>query len=93
VTEELIAVHGCLQDIAAGSGIVEVYAFGSSVRGTKPPSDLDLLVLYDSEYKLREVKRRLASLPPEYPLDVLFATFGEAKELRLVETMKAVRLL
>ena len=93
VTEELIAVRRRLQEIVTDGGAMEVYAFGSSVNGAKTPSDVDLLVLYSNDHILTEAKRTLASLPPEYPLDVLYASFGEATELRLVEIMRAVRLL
>lgn len=67
-----------------------IYLFGSLLKGHPTISDVDVLVVYDSEDGVSEVKAHLSTLGLFVPIDVLFMSFSEERYLNFVEEQGAV---
>jgi predicted nucleotidyltransferase len=89
----------CLTDVKLrleSTGIrtgVNIYLFGSILKNNLCPSDVDLLVVYDSQEDLRKIKDVLIPLEDDYPIDLLFASTEEEQELQLIKVMGAQPIL
>lgn len=68
---------------------LKVFLFGSILSEQSTISDVDVLVLYESEALLPEVKSRLAALGMSMPIDVMFMTFTEEQYLDFVKQQGA----
>lgn len=66
-----------------------IYLFGSVLTDQPTISDVDVLVVYDSEDAIAEVKAHLSTLELFVPLDVLFMSSSEERHLNFVEEQGA----
>jgi predicted nucleotidyltransferase len=80
----LAAVAEALGDVARGT---RWYLFGSHVRGTvSGDSDVDLLVVYDSD-SVADAKRLITAIwdfPMPQPLDLIVLSRAEEQEMNFV---------
>ena len=73
-------------------GHVEVFLFGSTRRGTAPHSDVDLLVVYHDQQEIRLVRNMLDKLDFEFPLDVIYMSAYEERELDFIGTQACLKI-
>jgi len=69
------------------SGII--YLFGSVLGDQEAISDIDILVVYDSEEGLVEVSSSLMTLALFAPLDIIIMSADEERFLNFVERQRA----
>ena len=67
---------------------IKCYIFGSSLN-KKCPNDFDILVLYDSEEHLSNIKQGFKSIAKSFPLHLNYFTFLEEEELNFIEQQNA----
>lgn len=67
----------------------EIYLFGSLVSDRETISDIDVLIVYDSEEGLAEVRSQLKALALCAPLDIIFMSRGEERFLNFIEKQRA----
>lgn len=79
-------LYGLAMSYASG----RIYLFGSLLSDSYSISDVDILVVYEMESELVEIKTRLLDLEIQAPLDVICMTSREERYLRFVERQKAV---
>lgn len=68
------------------------YIFGSLLRNKKANADIDLLVLYDREEQVDQIRASLKARLLERPVDVLFMSFIEESELDFVRSEGCVEV-
>jgi predicted nucleotidyltransferase len=83
-------VSAPLLDVARRFKAGRIYLFGSLLTGHATISDVDVLVVYDSEDGIAEVKVHLSKLGLFAPIDVLFMSYSEERYLNFVEEQGAV---
>lgn len=62
----------------------KVYLFGSILQGKPCISDIDILVVYDSEDGLSELKNKFLNLGLNVPIDLIYMTSNEERYLNFV---------
>lgn len=67
----------------------EIYLFGSLLSDRGSISDIDVLIVYDSEEGLAAVKSQLEALALCAPLDLFFMSQGEERFLNFIERERA----
>jgi predicted nucleotidyltransferase len=82
-TDREATVHRYVEQLLQNGAPLAIVLFGSSARGdAQPDSDLDLLVIEDSEEPAhrRGIRYRIAMRPHTIPVDVLVMTPHEVRE-------------
>lgn len=67
--------------------------FGSILTSKRPVGDVDLLVIYVSDDEPTKVRRDLAPVTAQVPLQLLFMTAEEEIETRFIRNTGAVELM
>ena len=93
MTKFVTAAIKAMDSALKGSEPYRIFLFGSAVIHKRTPSDVDVLVIYPDEKSLLKAKDAIEALSDFYPFDVLYASEDEERELDLINTMKAIRLL
>jgi predicted nucleotidyltransferase len=70
---------------------IDVYIFGSVLHNNFP-SDIDILIIYNTVGELSAIKNQLFQISLEYPLDIYYMTPKEACDLDFINVAKAVTL-
>jgi predicted nucleotidyltransferase len=68
------------------------YIFGSVVRGSRAPSDFDILVIYRDSLDTVEIRTRLTDLNLIRPIHLLFMTEAEEQETGFIRAQSCVEL-
>lgn len=80
------------QALATNVPGAEWYLFGSVARHEKLPTDVDLLIVYQRDSDVRELRKGLESLSRSLPLHLLFLRRDEENELQFVAEQRAMRI-
>ena len=73
-------------------GDVVVLAFGSAQRRECPYSDIDILVMYQTDQELKDIQIELESIHLELPVDVIYMTPCEERELDFIRNQGCVKI-
>ncbi|NQY78822.1 MAG: nucleotidyltransferase domain-containing protein [Candidatus Caenarcaniphilales bacterium] len=92
-TENLCWVKSKLLDLKINYPSTTWYVFGSILNPTQPCSDIDLLIIYDRENSLCQIKQSLKDIEMERPLDLIFMTVEEEQELNFIKSEGCVKLI
>ena len=68
------------------------YLFGSAAKEKHFFSDIDILIIYKSRINLDTLKTQLESIELKHPLDIIFLSEKEEKELNFVNTVHGIRI-
>lgn len=68
------------------------YAFGSATRGTKAPSDIDLLLVVRDHWRGQKIRSDLRGVLNFNPIDLTILTRDEEVHLRFIKSVNAVPL-
>src|SRR6478736_726871 len=68
------------------------YLFGSVARRAKLPIDVDLLIVYQNDSDVRELRKGLEPLSGSLPLHLLFLREDEENELQFIAEQRAMRI-
>jgi predicted nucleotidyltransferase len=68
------------------------YLFGSATRHAKLPADLDLLVVYQNDSDVLQLRKTLEAYSQSLPLHILFLRKDEEAELRFISEQRAMRI-
>lgn len=71
---------------------VEFYIFGSILNKNKIPSDIDLLVIYSNKNEPKKIRNELHLECTFLPIDLIFMTKFEEKELSFIKRTKAIKI-
>jgi predicted nucleotidyltransferase len=88
--DSLRSVFGSLSELLVMR--IQIYAFGSILRKTNNISDVDIVIVYESEADLGNIKRVLESFGRMIPLDVLYMSFEEEIELNFLAQQRAINV-
>lgn len=66
------------------------YLFGSLLRQDSMPSDIDLLIVYQSDYEARGLRLGLSEMCGRLPIDLLLLREDEESELNFVSVQSAM---
>jgi predicted nucleotidyltransferase len=66
------------------------YLFGSLLRQKSMPSDIDLLIVYQSDHEARGLRIRLGTMCGHLPIDLLLLTEDEESELDFISGQSAI---
>lgn len=69
------------------------YIFGSVTKGSRSPSDFDILVIYRDLSDTVEIRKRLTDLELIRPIHLLFMTKEEEKETGFISGQSCVELI
>jgi len=81
-------VYSLLKEVAN----IEVYLFGSLLTKVKPSCDIDLLIIYKENHQPKTIRKILHEVMYELPLDLIFLTNEEEKELDFIRIVKARKI-
>ncbi len=70
----------------------EFFVFGSILNKNALPSDIDLLVIYQSDNDPNTIRHELKSLCIKYPIDLTFMTVSEELELSFIMRTQAINI-
>ena len=87
--EILYSLKHTAKDMASCGYNLQWYLFGSILTQPGVPKDIDILVIYDSEYSPNAVRKSLAELSLLAPLHLLFMTNDEEREFNFIESQNA----
>lgn len=76
----------------AGCGNVEVFVFGSVRSGDAPHSDVDLLVVYQNQQELGQVREIFEEMDFKHPLDVIYMSPSEERELAFISGQECLKI-
>lgn len=68
------------------------YVFGSVTKGSRSPSDFDILVIYRDSSETVEIRKRLTDLELIRPIHLLFMTEAEVEETGFISGQSCVEL-
>ena len=80
---------GIAQQLEMDGHILDWYIFGSFLDSSEHANDIDILIIYKSNFSPKIVRNYLAEFFNYYPLDLLFMTVDEEKELNFIYGVKA----
>ena len=92
MSDEIAALAQEIANRGAFFATTRWYIFGSAVRGVRPPSDFDILVIYRDPAETVAIRARMADLELIRPMHFLFMTEAEEKETRFIRTQFCVEL-
>ena len=69
----------------------KIYLFGSIIQSKNNISDVDLLITYEDELELQEIKNKINALEHRLPIDVTYMAIEEEKEFDFIIEQSAVK--
>jgi len=82
-----------LIEIGIEEYILECWGFGSGLLGDEKNTDLDVLLVYETETKLKIAKELIGKLSDCYQLDLICMLQSEVHETRFLKDQKCVQLI
>lgn len=93
-------VEGVISELYAHAKLMSLvcpdlswYVFGSALASSTSANDIDVLIIYECENHPREVRGKLAKLSLVFPLDLIFMTVSEARQLDFFSALELVMLI
>lgn len=68
------------------------FMFGSAARGSRSPSDFDILVIYQVSSDITEIRKRIEDLELKRPIHLLFMTEAEEDETGFIGAQSCIEL-
>ena len=90
--DDVLYIANKLAKCANDFSNVVVLAFGSALHRKLPYSDIDLLIMYQTEQALKEIQIELESIHLELPVDVIYMTPCEERELDFIQNQGCVKI-
>lgn len=79
-------------ELSLKSIFIDIFFFGSILYCTKN-TDIDILILYEDDYSLIQIKDKIHTLSLKYPLDIYYMTPTEVEELQFIRKVKAINII
>lgn len=93
-------VKGVISELYAHAKLMSVkypdlswYVFGSALASSTSANDIDVLIIYECESHPREVRLSLDKLSLMFPLDLIFMTASEARQLDFFNALELVMMI